>query len=743
MPTGEVVRVGVLDQVTADADPEEPCSNSSQLEPGFHMQTPRRASASSMVSEQTGTTNLTGAPSQELPVEFNPHPAAADTLLHAGDHREDVVSGTKARSDHHPKSIQELDNDLVERDPGSSDIRSTQPELETDEQLKFPVVAVDAIKDPGAAVVPHSRKVKRTVITRLGRREAAQHRRSRFPADPPLDTSLGPLNRELFAASIKAETLFHRFLPDSELLRLVNPASVFREHKRCRSRFRRWGLRRGPGRSDGSLHELAAAICGDATELSKSYRRIFAILVMMGLPWKVLNFIRHSNTDDGLPYEGREGRGFKVRYYRLVPNSYPDISKPHPESKGPEGETQQHGKALKLKRLRSFRGWTRSKKRKFEGLQWMVRAPFFARRSDADNPIHLYDLPDKAIVPFTLWQRFGEGGAGEVFKVRIHPAHHGFERKGTKLDQNDSLFAVKRLFCPDMDTIRAETRMFKLLSREDHPHLNSLLTTYTQDAQFHLVFHWAEWDLWKYWQNHDPRSSTFTKYGGSAGDSSTALWLARECAGLASGLLKIHGPHDPASFAHQDSFGVDVAQMTAAETADAAAAGPPPPRLCHHGDIKAINILLFPRDGTQLVPALPGLPPPEPRHAGWTLKISDFGLAGFRKPGAARTGGTAWTPKYIPPEWVTRPESVEKPACDIWALGCVFLQFIGWYLGGFKLVEHFEDARKDEDGTIRFYRLPAGPEVIEGGGAVSASVKGSVTEVRQAPGYEREHVRAQ
>ncbi|KAL1868949.1 hypothetical protein Daus18300_005785 [Diaporthe australafricana] len=701
--TSEVLRVGVLSQVTVATNTEKPWS------------------------KQTSTTDLTGAPSQELPVALNPPPDAAETLLHAGGHSEDLFSGTRARLNHHPKTIQELNDDLVARDPGPSDIRPTLPEPETGKQLKLHVVVtVDAIKDPGAGAAPHARKTKPTAITSLGRRAAAQHRRSQPPADAPPDTSLGPLNKELADASVKAEALYHRFLPESLLMSLVNPASVAQELIRCRSRFRRWGLCRGPGRTDEGVRELAAAICDDATDLSRSYRRIFAILVMIGLPWKILNFIRHSNTDDGLPYEGREGK--KMWYYRLVPNSYPNISEPHPRAKIPVVEAQQDGKPSQPKRLGCFRGWKPSKKREFEKFQWMVRAPFFARRSDADNPIHLYDLPDQAILPFTLWERFGEGGAGVVFKVRIHPAHHGFERKGGK---NNNLFAVKRLFCPDIETIRAETRMLKLLSREGHPHLNPLLTTYTQNKQFHLVFHWAEWDLWKYWQDHDPRSNSTLTESGDRGSSSTALWLARECAGLASGLLKIHGPHDPASFAHQASFDIDVAQMMAATEAA-------PPRLCHHGDIKAINILLFPPCASQLIPTTRGLLPPlEPRHeTDWTLKISDFGLAGFREPGAARTGETAWTPDYVPPEWAARPDSsVARPACDIWALGCVFLQFIGWYLGGFRMVEDFEKARNAEDGAVGFYRLlPAGLEVEGGGGTVSASVKESVSKVRQAPG---------
>lgn len=153
----------------------------------------------------------------------------------------------------------------------------------------------------------------------------------------------------------------------------------------------------GTGRTDERVDELAAAICGDATEFSKSYRRIFAILVMIGLPWKVPNFIRHRNTDDGLPYEGREGGEFKkVWYYRLVPNSYPNISEPHPRAKSPARETQQDGKPSQPKRLRCFCGWKPSKKRKFEGSQWMVRAPLFAR----SLPESSYFKISFAIVPF-------------------------------------------------------------------------------------------------------------------------------------------------------------------------------------------------------------------------------------------------------------------------------------------------------------------------------------------------------
>lgn len=263
------------------------------------------------------------------------------------------------------------------------------------------------------------------------------------PLDQALDdTSPVTLGEKLSRASTKADGLHDSFLPDSKLFGLVTPTTVERELYRCRSRFRTWGLRRGPGCTAQSLEELAAVICGDGNELSKSYRRIFAILAMMGQPWKVCNFVRHGNDDSGLPYEGRESFGIKkVRYYRLMPNSYPSILEP-PRTKGkaPEGQTEpHHGKRSeqkppsKPKALGCFRRWMPSKKRQFEKDQWKVRAPFFARSSDPDNPIRRYDLPDKAVLPFTLWQWHGSGGASHVFKVRIHPAHHAFEREGSKV----------------------------------------------------------------------------------------------------------------------------------------------------------------------------------------------------------------------------------------------------------------------------------------------------------------------
>jgi serine/threonine protein kinase len=272
--------------------------------------------------------------------------------------------------------------------------------------------------------------------------------------------------------------------------------------------------------------------------------------------------------------------------------------------------------------------------------------------------------------------------------------------------------------------------VLKLLSCENHPHLNSLLATYVQKSRYHLLFHWAESDLREYWRKTDALALDA---------SQTASWLARECLGIAGGLLHIHGPHDVRKFGHQDSFPAEVKLIQAGGGSNASpgassAAGQPSAAICHHGDIKAQNILVFPR------PMVGG-----PQLRDWTLKISDFGLAGFRS-NRERTGETAHTTAYVPPEW-TLPGDGERRSTpsDIWALGCVYLEFVAWYIGGYKLLEDFEESRRNDDKTDAFWHIRA--EADETGCSVP-EVKPSVTNVRSffqrelSPGYAFSRTRA-
>jgi serine/threonine protein kinase len=84
-----------------------------------------------------------------------------------------------------------------------------------------------------------------------------------------------------------------------------------------------------------------------------------------------------------------------------------------------------------------------------------------------------------------------------------------------------------------------------------------------------------------------------------------------------------------------------------------------------------------------------------------TLKIADFGQAEFNslKSRTARRD-VANTLTYRPPECdrlVRNEQPIIRQRYDIWCLGCVFLEFVTWVLGGEELQEDFARERMTPD----------------------------------------------
>lgn len=250
--------------------------------------------------------------------------------------------------------------------------------------------------------------------------------------------------------------------------------------------------------------------------------------------------------------------------------------------------------------------------------------------------------------------------------------------------------------------------MLKKFSADAHPHLVSLLATYEQHRKFYLIFHWAEADLQDYWenQNHSPKI-----------DHDTILWMAQQCEGISGGLSKIHryesnsNPRPILMPREEGTLNLPVVGSQAQPQGMTRLYG-------RHGDIKPANILWF-RD------------PNDPNGKG-VLKITDFGLAEFS---AAHSRSykpkskVANTANYRPPECDLLGELI-GPSYDIWTLGCVYLEFVTWLLGGWKLVEEFTRNRLSFDRALlmdsdTFF------EIEEGSG--KAKIKSSVTEVSCIP----------
>lgn len=124
-------------------------------------------------------------------------------------------------------------------------------------------------------------------------------------------------------------------------------------------------------------------------------------------------------------------------------------------------------------------------------------------------------------------------------------------------------------------------------------------------------------------------------------------WLLKECKGIAEALAATHNTGS-------------VRQI--------------------HADIKPENILCFFSEDS--------------RTLSLTLKLADFGEAVPLDHGAPiHTDMVPHTKTYRPPP---SPDGLIGFNYDIWCLGCLFLDFITWFLKGRTAVEEFSDFRENE-----------------------------------------------
>lgn len=219
------------------------------------------------------------------------------------------------------------------------------------------------------------------------------------------------------------------------------------------------------------------------------------------------------------------------------------------------------------------------------------------------------------------------------------------------------------------------------LSGDFHPHLISLLGTYQKDNIYHLIFPWAETDLMGYWERFKP--------GNKSSEREDALfWLARQSQGITEGLREIHR-YSTVSFKSllQASFpGEEEAIIAEASKSDKEEQAPRH-LFGRHGDIKPENILWFPYSDNK-----------DDKGRG-ILKITDFGFAEFssrESVDSRRRGFIAFSPTYRAPE-LELDNRLVSWSYDIWTLGCVYLLFTTWWLGGWSLVKKFSQCRLKAD----------------------------------------------
>ncbi|KAI1275939.1 kinase-like domain-containing protein [Xylaria sp. FL0933] len=285
----------------------------------------------------------------------------------------------------------------------------------------------------------------------------------------------------------------------------------------------------------------------------------------------------------------------------------------------------------------------------FEKYQWYLLSPVF----DMSGPdLMHYPLYRKTPLPFIPDdQARARGGFGEVRKVNIHPAHNSSTAK-------DARYAVKTLKSGCKREFEREVEALKRFRNHDDPHLVKLLATYHDGDQFNLIFPWANGNLQDYWQQNPKPEQCYQR----------SRWIAEQCFGIAEALRKIHY--------HDFSGASDHRSETQAMKG-------------RHGDIKPENILWFSSSDDK---------PEDPNHGREVLALSDFGLTRFHNAATAyrkKYSLQAISGTYRAPEYDLKGEI--SPKWDIWTLGCVFLEFLIWYLQGWDAVDKFSKQRESCD----------------------------------------------
>ncbi|KAF5506317.1 Aurora/IPL1-related protein kinase 2 [Colletotrichum siamense] len=367
-----------------------------------------------------------------------------------------------------------------------------------------------------------------------------------------------------------------------------------------------------------------------ADYILKHARTIFAIAVMLALPG--------SELREGM----RQGQEREMSDQHLpIDTTY--WSGEHVNSDGTSSFIEDYEDEI----------WSPARIDLFCRAQWQFLAPVFSI-----SKLN-HDLSPHCVLPFTdKIQECRMGAFGQVSGYAIHPSH--------LVDSNDKDFhcpkyvAVKRINDEEADRQKMvhswerEADILQKMNQLNQPHIVRFLTAFRRGSpgqeEHFLMMEWANGgNLRDFWRKFDRPTLT--------GDLTKAT--LRQILGLAEAISKAHYP--------VSTSGLNF----------------------RHGDLKPENILWF-KDGGDVDGI--GL-----------LKIGDWGLAKqhrFVTELRSNKTTTRWgTRAYEPPEEAASQgakllvpgQSGKKRSrlYDIWAMGCITLEFWIWLVYGLEQLEEF------------------------------------------------------
>ncbi|KAM0435574.1 hypothetical protein ACHAQK_008136, partial [Fusarium lateritium] len=211
-------------------------------------------------------------------------------------------------------------------------------------------------------------------------------------------------------------------------------------------------------------------------------------------------------------------------------------------------------------------------------------------------------------------------------------------------------FAIKTLHTSDEKAKKKfedEWGMLERFSGRVQPHLVTALGAFNQSGKLSFIFPNADHDLEEYIAITPPPE----------GKDGTC-WVSKQILGLTGALHTIHNP---------DHLIMETR------------------RFGRHGDIKLDNILCFQRSGMTAESQTDKI-----------LVLSDFGLSAFNRDTSRSNIPNKKVPPvpgYRPPECDIEGGTISR-LFDVWTLGCLFLEFITWFLGGIEYVHQFSKERQ-------------------------------------------------
>lgn len=203
-----------------------------------------------------------------------------------------------------------------------------------------------------------------------------------------------------------------------------------------------------------------------------------------------------------------------------------------------------------------------------------------------------------------------------------------------------------------------EARTFEKLRELNHANIIPCLAAIQKSHNRYFMFPWADGNLREFWTNYrGPRNPEIIEQ------------TVNQLYGLADALDKLH------------NYNTYLSQNATLNAGSYSTLAPPkhaPFENIRHGDLKPENILRFAEHDLDL----------------GTLKIGDMGLAQHHLMDtysrAAQSATSYGTVRYRAPEsFVKELDQPRSRLEDVWAMGCITLEFIVWILRGNEGLEDF------------------------------------------------------